>query len=75
MTGLSADTSYTVQLDGTAVGQITTDETGSGNLALSNLTNTVAAGSVVTVLDSSGNVVLTGTFAGATVSHGGRHHQ
>jgi hypothetical protein len=63
VSGLTADATYDVQLDGTTVGQITTDDNGNGALSLSNLSMTVAASSVVTVLDSQGTTVLQGTFS------------
>jgi hypothetical protein len=60
---LTADATYDVQVDGTTVGQITTDDHGSGALSLSNVSMTIAANSVVTVLDSQGTTVLQGTFS------------
>ena len=62
VSGLTADATYEVQVDGTTVGQITTDDNGSGTLSLSNLSLTAAANSVVTVLDSQGTIVLQGVF-------------
>jgi hypothetical protein len=67
VSGLTAGATYTVQAgDGTTnttVGQITTDANGSGKLSVSNLTATIAAGTILTVLDANGTTVLTGTFA------------
>ena len=50
------------------------DASGDGRLSVSALTQTIKAGSVVTVLDSTGATVLQGTFATVTGGHGGRHH-
>lgn len=65
--GLTASTEYTVQLDGTKVGTFTTDSKGAGSTKIAGLTNTITAGtSVVTILDSTGATVLTGTLNTAT---------
>jgi hypothetical protein len=69
VSGLSASTTYTIDVGSTAVGQLTTDANGDGSVTLSDVTTTVAAGSVITVVDSTGATVLTGTFA-ATSGHG-----
>jgi hypothetical protein len=61
--GLTAGQTYTVQVDGTTIGQITTDSTGQGQLQLSNLTATISAGTVITVLGANDTTVLQGTFA------------
>jgi hypothetical protein len=74
VSGLSANATYTVQVDGTTIGQLTTDSSGAGQLSATDLTQTISAGSLVTVLDSTGATVLQGTFAAASGSHGGRHH-
>jgi hypothetical protein len=66
VSGLTASTTYTVQVDGTTIGQVTTDTNGTGHVKLTNLTATIAAGSVVTVLDPTGATVLQGTLAAAT---------
>jgi hypothetical protein len=52
-----------VQIGGTTVGPISTDADGDGRLSSSNLSLTVSSGSVLTVLNSSGMIVLQGTFA------------
>jgi hypothetical protein len=62
VSGLAASSTFTVQIDGTTVGQITTDANGAGKVTLSNLTTAVAAGTVISVLDSTGATVLSGTF-------------
>jgi ribosomal protein L13 len=75
VSGLTADTTYTVQVNGTMVGQLTTNSRGSGRLSESNITPTVSAGSTVTVLDSAGATVLSGTFAEVpTKPHRFRRH-
>jgi hypothetical protein len=61
-TGLTASTTYTVEIGSTSIGTFTTDATGAGTLSASNLTTTVAPGSVVTVQDPSGATVLQGTL-------------
>jgi hypothetical protein len=63
VSGLSADTTYSVQVNGTTVGQFSTDANGRGRLSESVLASTAASGSTITVLDPSGMTVLNGTFA------------
>ncbi len=72
VSGLAASATFDVKIDGTTVGQVTTDANGAGRVSLTTLTAAVAAGSVVTVVAASGATVLTGTFAAAP-SHGGCH--
>jgi hypothetical protein len=60
--GLSANSTYTVQLDGTTVGTVTTNALGAGHLSTSSLSKPPAAGSVLTVLNASGTTVLQGTL-------------
>jgi hypothetical protein len=60
--GLSASSTYTVQLDGTTVGTVTTNASGSGHLSVSNLSTPPKAGSTLTVLDSTGATILQGSF-------------
>jgi hypothetical protein len=74
VSGLSDSTEYTVNLDGTAVGQIVTSASGDGSFTLSNLTTSAAAGSTITVTDASGTVVLQGTFSASTSFHHRWHH-
>ena len=74
VSGLTANQTYSVQVDGTAVGQVSTDTSGNGSVTLSNLTAAIAAGSVVTVVDTSttpSTTVLTGTLAASDGCHGG----
>jgi hypothetical protein len=71
VTGLTASTTYTVDVGGSSIGTFTTDSTGAGSLTLNNLTTTISAGSVLTVVDASNNTVLTGTFAASTGDGGG----
>jgi hypothetical protein len=63
VSGLAASQTFTVQIDGTTVGTLTTDANGAGRTSFLNLTATVSAGSVLTVLDPSGATVLSGTFS------------
>lgn len=70
VTGLTANATYTVQINGTTVGQLTTNASGSAQLSLSNISPTVAAGSVISVLDSTGTTDLQGTFASTGCSSG-----
>jgi hypothetical protein len=75
--GLTASSTYTVQLGGSTIGTVTTDANGRGQLSLSNLSTPPAAGSVLTVLDSTGATVLQGSFAASDFGFGlfgGRHH-
>ncbi len=74
VSGLKADTTYSVQIDGATVGQIVTGDDGHGKLSLDNLTSSITAGSVITVQDSTGATVLQVTFAAATRLHGRRRH-
>jgi hypothetical protein len=61
--GLAATTTYTVDVGGTTVGTFTTNASGAGDLALTDLTQTVGANTTVTVLDPSGTTVLSGVLA------------
>jgi hypothetical protein len=71
VSGLAASQTFTVQIDGTTVGTLTTDANGAGRASFSNLTATISARSLLTVLDPSGSTVLTGTFAaGAATGQG-----
>jgi hypothetical protein len=70
VSGLTANSTYTVQIGGTTVGQVNTDADGDGFLSESNVSPTVASGTVLTILDSSGATVLKGTFATATGHEG-----
>lgn len=70
VSGLSASSTYTVDIGGTSVGQITTNSSGSGQLSLSNISASIAPGTAVTVLDSTGATVLSGTFAPPGCSSG-----
>jgi hypothetical protein len=67
---LAADSTYTVQVNSTTVGQLSTDANGRGRLSESVLSTAAASGSTITVLDPSGTTVLQGTFAADT---GGDH--
>jgi hypothetical protein len=69
VSGLTAGTTYSVQVNGTTVGQFSTDANGRGRLSESVLSSTAASGSTITVLDPSGTTVLNGTFAADTRDH------
>lgn len=70
VSGLTASSTYTVQINGTTVGQITTDASGNAKLSLSNISPSVTTGSVISVLDSTGTTALQGTFASNGCSSG-----
>jgi hypothetical protein len=70
VTGLTANSNYTVQVNGTSVGQIHTDASGNATLSLSNISPSVTAGSAISVLDSTGATALQGTFASTECSSG-----
>jgi hypothetical protein len=75
VSGLTADSTYTVQIGGTTVGTINTDAKGRGWLSLSNPSATVSSATVLTILDSSQATVLQGTFAADTYYFGWRQHR
>jgi len=69
-----ANQTYTVSLDGgnTTLATLTTNSSGDARIVLSNPTQQIAAGTILTLLDSSSTTVLQGTFAsGETETHGG----
>jgi hypothetical protein len=70
VSGLNANSTYTVQIGGATAGQITTNANGSGQLSSSNISTSVASGSAITVLDPTGAPVLSGTFAASGCSSG-----
>jgi phage protein U len=61
--GLAASSTFTVNVGTTTVGSIATDANGKGQLKLTGLSTTAAAGTAVTILDSTGATVLSGTLA------------
>jgi hypothetical protein len=61
--GVSANSTYAVQLDGTTAGTVTTNASGSGHLSVSDLSTPPQAGSTLTVLDSTGATIPQGSFA------------
>jgi hypothetical protein len=64
LTGAAASTTYNVTIDGTVVGQIATNSSGSGKLKLTPSSLTIAAGSAISISDTLGNpAILTGVFA------------
>jgi hypothetical protein len=82
--GLTANATYTVQLNGNTIGTVTTNANGRGQLSQTNLATPPTAGSIVTVLDSTGATILQGTLAAGESSFfgffggfgflGSRHH-
>jgi hypothetical protein len=63
--GAAADTTYNVTVDGTQIGQLTTDSSGAGKLKTTPASGVViAAGSTLAVSDTEGSgPILTGIFA------------
>ena len=66
VSGLSDDSTYTVEIAGTSVGTFTTDDTGAANTTLTDITASIASGTAVLIVDSDGNTDLSGTFATPT---------
>jgi hypothetical protein len=62
-TGLMPSTTYTVNLGTASAGTFTTDANGNAIVTINNITGTLAAGTAVSVQDTNGNTVLSGTFA------------
>jgi hypothetical protein len=76
VSGLSDNATYTVMSGTTTLGTITTNSKGWGMLLESNISSSLSSGATITVVDSSGNTVLTGTLATATTTghdHGFGH--
>jgi hypothetical protein len=67
VSGLTASTTYTVEIGTTSVGTFTTDSTGAANVTLSDITATIASGTAVSIVDSNGTTDLSGTFAASTL--------
>jgi hypothetical protein len=64
VTGATASTTYDVTVDGTVIGQFTTNSNGHGRLKLSLSGVAIAAGSTISIADTAGDAaILTGTFA------------
>jgi hypothetical protein len=64
VTGATAGTTYNVTVNGTVVGQITTNSRGRGRLNVTPTGVTFAAGSTISIADTAGDAaILTGTFA------------
>jgi hypothetical protein len=64
ISGAAANTTYNISIDGTVVGQLTTDDSGEAEFRTSGGTLTVKDGSTITIADTAGNPpILTGTFA------------
>jgi hypothetical protein len=65
VTGAAANTTYNVTVNGTVVGQLTTNSSGAGKLKATPVSGvTIDAGSTLAVSDTQGSApILTGTFA------------
>jgi large repetitive protein len=65
MTGATASTVYNVTVNGTVVGQVTTNKAGAGHLTIAPPSGaTIASTSTVSIADTTGDpAILTGTFA------------
>jgi hypothetical protein len=65
VSGAAASTTYNVSVNGTVVGQITTDARGRGHLRVTPPSGvTIASGSTISIADTGGDpAILTGTFA------------
>jgi hypothetical protein len=63
VSGLTADTTYTVSSGSTTLGTFTTNADGQGRLNVRDLSTALAAGDAITVADPSGSTVLSGTLA------------
>ncbi len=62
--GAADSTTYNVSINGTVVGQITTNKHGRGRLHVSPTGVTIVSGSTISIADTAGDAaVLTGTFA------------
>jgi hypothetical protein len=66
VSGLSANSTYTVTSGTTTLGSITTDANGDGKLAVSNLSPALEVGAAISVTDSQNATVLFGTLADTT---------
>jgi hypothetical protein len=66
---LSANASYTVEVGGTSVGTITTGSNGEAFTTLNNIASaSITADTTVTIVDSNGDTVLSGTFNALSVA-------
>jgi hypothetical protein len=74
VSGLTANASYTVLSGTTTLGTITTDANGNGSLVESNVSEALASGGTISVADSTGTTVLSGTLAAAPTFGPGHHH-
>jgi hypothetical protein len=62
--GAADSTTYNVSINGTVVGQITTNKHGRGRLTVTPTGVTIASGSTISIADTAGDAaILTGTFA------------
>jgi hypothetical protein len=64
ITGAAASTTYNVSINGTVIGQITTNSRGYGRLKVTPSGVTIASGSTISIADTTGSAaILTGAFA------------
>ena len=62
--GAADSTAYNVSINGTVVGQVTTNKHGRGRLYVKPTGVTIASGSTITIADTAGDAaILTGSFA------------
>jgi hypothetical protein len=74
VSGLTANSPYTV-LSGTAtLGTVTTDANGNGALVASNVSASLVSGDTISVTDATGTTALSGTLAAATTFGPGHRH-
>ncbi len=81
VTGLTASSTFEVDVNGTSIGSISTDATGAGTLTLSSSTLAISSGSTIVVVDPQTSVtvihvldttdLLSGTFASSGGSYSG----
>ncbi|MFM7148862.1 MAG: calcium-binding protein [Gemmataceae bacterium] len=69
--GLASQITLKVKVDGVLVGQLASDSEGEGEFKLLDPNLSIIAGSILTLEDSNGTVLLTGTFANGQDDHGG----
>jgi hypothetical protein len=75
VSGLTANATYTVLSGTNSLGTITTNANGTGTLVASNVSPALASGGTITVADSAGTTVLSGTLATAPSTGHGHHHR
>ena len=68
--GVGQNVTLTVKVDGVQVGQLVSDSEGEGEFKLKDPNLVIAAGTVLTLEDANGNILLTGTFANSQGNDG-----